>query len=136
MATLSKTPMQNLAQKRALNAIQAIQARKEKNKNTDENKTMPGKNGGEVVKKIPNLIIESGLLGALAFAIEKGEGFGEGFDAIRIHLQSIGDPTAKHTLDIKAWFTALAGASNEQLRMTTSEAMAYLVYLRRFVKTK
>lgn len=122
MATLSKTPVQNLAQKRALNAIQAA------------TNTMSNVNGGEVVKKIPNLIIESGLLGALAFAIEKGEGFKKGFEAIHIHLKNVGDPTAKHTLDITAWFNALASCSAEQLRMTTSEAMAYLVYLRRFVK--
>lgn len=124
-ATLGKTTFRNLAQVRAKNAVKAA-----------ENKAYTGNDGGEVVKKIPAYIIESGLLGALAFALEKGGGHLAVFEAVLVHLKDkeINDPTARDAADPKAWFEELAGADVSQLRAATAETMAYLAFLRRFAK--
>lgn len=124
-ATLSPTPNRNLAQIRALNAVKAA-----------EDAVFAGQNGGEVAKKIPAYIIESGLLGALAFALEKGGGHLEVFEAVLEHLKSdgINDPTARNAADPEAWFEELAKADVSQLRAATAETMAYLAFLRRFAK--
>ena len=51
--------MQNLDQKRALNAMVAVR------------KYNPqGKNEGNVIKKVPTMIQQNGLLGAIAFALD------------------------------------------------------------------
>ena len=131
MATATLGPMPNhirtLAQIRALNALTAAENKDHKYK---------GINDGEVVKKIPAYIIESGLLGALAFALEKGGGHLEVFEAVLTHLKSdgINDPTARSAADPKAWFEALAKADVSELRAATAETMAYLAFLRRFAK--
>ncbi|MGN1326196.1 MAG: type III-B CRISPR module-associated protein Cmr5 [Candidatus Spyradenecus sp.] len=122
-AILSPTPSRNLAQIRALNAVKAA-----------EDGIFAGQNGGEVAKKIPAYIIESGLLGALAFALEKGGGHRAVFQAVLTHLQSIEDPIARNAADPKAWFEKLAKADVSQLRAATAETMAYLAFLRRFAK--
>lgn len=93
-----------------------------------------------VVKDVPSMIIENGLLGAMAFAIEKNEakkrivGYYNTFEAIRQYLVKVGSPSAKGTNDVNIWFKELASSSAEVLRITTSESMAYLSYLRRFAK--
>lgn len=91
-----------------------------------------------VVKRIPNLIIECGLLGALAFALEKGGGHKATFEAVRAHLASsdIADVTAVGTADAEAWFERLAKAPSSALRVATAETMAYLTYLRRFANRR
>lgn len=122
-ATLGPTPLRNLAQIRALNAVDAA-----------KDGVFAGQNGGEVAKKIPAYIIESGLLGALAFALEKGGGHRAVFQAVLTHLQSVEDPTARNAADPEAWFEALAKAPVSELRAATAETMAYLAFLRRFAK--
>lgn len=122
-ATLGKTPIRNLAQVRAKNALKAA-----------EKTVYKGEQGGEVVKKIPAYIIESGLLGTLAFALEKGGGHLEVFKDVLTHLKSIENPIAQNAADPKAWFEGLAGADISQLRAATAETMAYLAFLRRFAK--
>ena len=86
--------MVNLEQKRALNAFEACSAEK-----------FGGKDGGEVVKKLPPQIRENGMLGTLAFALSennKDKGWEKAFDAIRLHLKSLGkvkaDTIAVHTV--------------------------------------
>lgn len=126
MATLTKTPMRNLSQIRGKNAFNAAQKGK-----------YAGVAGGEAVKKIPAMIVSDGLLGALAFALNKGEGFKATFQVILEHLQDqdIHDPTARGVGDsLEAWFDALAGASAATLRQTTAEVLAYLTFFRRFAK--
>lgn len=121
----TETPIRNLAQLRAQNALEAA-----------KDKTFQGLNDGDVVKKIPAYIIESGLLGTLAFALEKGGGHLAVFEAVLVHLKDkeINDPTARDAADPKAWFEELAGADVSQLRAATAETMAYLAFLRRFAK--
>lgn len=116
-----------LDQVRALNAYTAGQA-----------DVFAGKEGGEVAKKIPSLVVMHGLLGAMAFALsdEKKAGHRAVFEAVREHLQVIGDATAKDTESVEEWFKNLAGedTSATQLRLTTAETLAYLTFFRRFAK--
>lgn len=116
--------MQNLAQIRARNAIVAA----------------PGIGRGQddgraVAKKVPAQIVQNGILGALAFAIETGAGYGDVFVAVCSHLRSpelasLGIAPA----DPKSLFNALCEASADTLRAVTSETMEYLNYLRRFAE--
>lgn len=110
--------MQNLEQKRAAHALTVAQ------------QVGRGKEGGEVVKKVPAMIRENGLLGALAFAVETDEkgnprnkGHRDVFEAIARYLQL---ETPEHMLE------ELAKADSAKLRAVTAESLAYLAYLRRF----
>lgn len=128
MVTLSKKSLRNLAQIRAKNAYAAAR-----------DTAFAGKDGGEVVKKIPALIVSDGLLGTLAFALDKGKESGHWavFEAVLRHLQDgdIADATARDAGgELGTWFDRLADASAEQLRQTTAEVLAYLAFLRRFAK--
>ena len=114
---------ENLEQKRALNAFQACSGT-----------VFGGVNQGEVVKKLPPMIRENGMLGTLAFALsknDKGAGFVNAFDAIRLHLVSIGKINAK---DLSAFQQDLMTCPPLKLRDVTTETMLYLDYLRRFAK--
>ena len=55
--------MKNLDQIRALNALKAT-----------EKYTPQGENGGNVIKQVPAMIQQNGLLGAMAFAFDGKEG--------------------------------------------------------------
>ena len=121
--TPTKETFQNYAQLRAKHAWAAAQ-----------DTVFKGKEGGEAVKKVPAMIIENGLLGAMAFAIEKGEGYLKTFEALRNHLVDLGNSSTKATKTVGDWFDRLASSDAETLRLTTSECMAYLAYLRRFAK--
>ena len=126
MLSPTKSIFRNYAQVRAKNAL-----------NASKKWDFLGADGsGNVVKRIPNLIIENGLLGAMAFALEKKGGHEEVFSALLAHLQceDINDASAKGVTTPAAWFEKLAGVSAEQFRITTAECMAYLAYLRRFGK--
>ena len=112
----------NLEQIRAYNALNAAQN--------------PGlRLRGEYVKKIPSMIIQNGLLGAIAFALEKGDNYTNIFSAVLTHLASdqirlnLGiQPGA-----VRFFLEALADESSSVLRAVTAETLAYLNYLRRFV---
>lgn len=126
--------MQNLEQKRAAHAL------------AWSSQIGSGKDGGEVVKKIPPLIMNNGMLASMAFASEmKGkndkqklanEGHHSVFAACIDHLAKNCDldiPPAK-TQTVRIF---LNWVSSEQdsgfLRAITAETLAYLAYLRRFV---
>lgn len=121
--TPTKEVFQNYAQLRAKHAWEAAQ-----------DTVFKGKEGGEAVKKVPSMIIENGLLGAMAFAIEKGEGYLKTFESLLAHLKKIDYFSVKASKDVGEWFSHLASSDAETLRLTTSECMAYLAYLRRFAK--
>ncbi len=114
--------MKNLDQLRALHALNAA----------------PGigraKNDGKsVAKKVPAQIVQNGLLGALAFALDAGCGYLDVFTAICAHLR---DP-AFAALGVRAvspegLLQELAAADADTLRAITAESMDYLSYLRRF----
>lgn len=93
-----------------------------------------GESGGKVVKKIPTLIIDNGILATCAFAKDRGKGYEEVFLAIIEHLA---DPEIKiltrSMSHIDEFIDHLTTVSSTELRHITSEAMAYLNYLRRFV---
>ena len=117
--------MRNLEQIRAKNAL------------THENETILGENKGEVVKKVPSLIMDNGILATAAFAKEAGKGHQKVFECVIEHLRD--QDVAKidsgiHSLDdFLSYSTTIDSA---KLREITAETMAYLNYLRRFVRKK
>ena len=117
--------IENLEQKRAVNAFQACMGI-----------VFGGVNQGEVVKKLPPMIRENGMLGALAYALTKegkSSGYVCAFEAVAIHLNSIGkvDSRAPEKLQQE-----LMTCPALKLRDVTAETMLYLDYLRRFAKRK
>lgn len=95
-----------------------------------------GKEGGcAVAKKVPAQIIQNGFLGALAFAIENdGSGYANAFKAILDHLKKSGCNHGLPCDDLQKFLDALCLKDADVLRAITSEALAYLNYLRRFAK--
>ena len=129
MASLSAVK-RTLDQIRALNAYTAA----------GPGKTFSGKDGGEVAKKVPGLVVMHGLLGAMAFALSDKNKAGHQavFKAVLDHLQdpAIDDPTARGVESVESWFERLAEADSAQLRLTTAETLAYLTFFRHFAKKK
>lgn len=117
--------MKNLDQIRAANALAAATG-----------KTYQGVNEGEVVKKVPAMIRQNGILGALAFAKENEGKSGHAgvFLAIIAHLKSIGRLPGKKKEQLDGFIGDLCEADSATLRAVTDESMAYLNYLRRFAK--
>lgn len=129
MASLSAVK-RTLDQIRALNAYTAA----------GPGKTFDGKDGGEVAKKVPGLVVMHGLLGAMAFALSDKNKAGHQavFKAVLEHLQdpAIDDPTTRGKATVEEWFKKLADVDAAQLRLTTAETLAYLTFFRRFAKKK
>lgn len=121
------------AVKRTLDQVRAFNAYKEA-----QSQDFKGKDGGEVAKKIPGLVVMHGLLGAMAFALSDKNKAGHRavFEAVRKHLRdpAIDDPTVRGVESVESWFERLAEADSAQLRLTTAETLAYLTFLRRFAK--
>ena len=117
--------MKNLEQIRAKNALAF-----------SKSGAVSGKQGGEVIKKVPPLILNHGLLATTAFSYGEKEGWQKVFDAIAMHLadSEIGIiPTDKNNREKMMEY--LSGeASSSSLKEATLEAMAWLSYARRFVK--
>ena len=115
--------MTNLEQLRAKDALEAA-------------KTIgQGAEGGDAVeKKVPAQIIANGFIGALAFAIEKDAGYADVFASVIKHLQNVNAMQGITRTDLRGFLEDLCGKSSAQLRAITEESMAYLGYLRRFVK--
>ena len=113
--------IQNLDQKRAYNAI------------TSQGK-WTGVNDGQVVKKIPALIRENGLLGAAAFALEKKGGHEDVFNAIIRHLADPDIHMIEKPIPLQDFILKAAEMDSSGLRAITSESMSFLNYLRRFAK--
>lgn len=118
--------MKNLEQIRAHNSLQFASS----------NSKISGQQGGDVVKKVPALILNHGLLAVLGFAIdERQEGIRSVCDGIAQHLSSkeiaIVPSEVKDTQALLAFLTSKA--DSRDLQRATSEAMAWLNYTRRFV---
>ena len=94
-----------------------------------------GQNEGEVIKKIPPVILNSGLLAALAYSMDpKQSGWKAVFDGIASHLASeeIGIvPADKNTADFLLDYLAEENTSSAKLRDATDEAMLWLEFARR-----
>jgi len=104
----------------------------------DPHLNVKGQNGGEVVKKIPAAIMNSGILSALAYAMdEKNKGWKCVFDGIAMHLASpeIGFIDERSgSADGLIEFLTAEGTSSDKLREVSAEAMAWLDFARRLVK--
>lgn len=110
--------MRNLEQKRAEHAL----------------KMASGIDGGVgkgdpkgVVKKVPSQVIQCGMLASMAFAVEKGAGYADVYKAFIDYSDEI------QSKDLEGAIKELCAMSSNELRMITTEFMAYLSYLRRFV---
>jgi phosphoribosyl-dephospho-CoA transferase len=117
--------MKNLEQIRAKNAMDPAAQR------------MAGPNGGEVIKKIPPLIMNHGLLAIGAYAFDEKTGFKGAVDAIARHLadDNIKLLPANYSTDTSGLMKYLSTeADSHQLKRCTAEAMAWLNYARRFIK--
>ena len=120
--------MKNLEQIRAANALNYA----------DAGVNTRGTKGGEVVKKLPALIMTSGLLAAGAFAYAKGEedGWYVCFNHLAAHLahkEVAVIPSDKRNLKSLLDFLT-QDANSGILQEATNEALAWLSYARRFVK--
>lgn len=118
--------MQNLEQIRARNVLAFAKV-----------VTISGKEGGEVIKKIPPLILNHGLLATAAYSFSEKEGWQKVFDAIALHLAdrdiAIAPESVKNRQTLMDFLTRKETTS-ETLKLATAEAMAWLQYARRFVK--
>ncbi len=113
--------MKNLEQIRAFNAINAPGR-------------YAGANDGEVVKKIPALIRENGLLGAAAFALEKKGGYQQAFGAIIAHLADPQIGKLQSVVQLDDFIRIVSSSDSSLLRGITSESLSYLNYLCRFAR--
>jgi CRISPR/Cas system CMR-associated protein Cmr5 small subunit len=123
--------MKNLEQIRAANALTYAKA-------AEAGANTRGTKGGEVVKKLPALVMSNGLLAAGAFAYAKGEGEGwyVCFDHLAVHLahKDVGVvPDDKRDLKALLEYLTKEGDSGT-LQQATDEALAWLCYAKRFVK--
>ena len=122
--------MKNMDQIRAENALNAAKTT-----------TFSGAEGGGIVKKVPTMIRENGLLGALAFACEKKSNgsYKNGdhpkvFEKILLHLKDGRISAVPASVGIQAddLLAHAVGVSSARLRALTDECMAYLSFFRRF----
>lgn len=117
----------NLDQVRARNALTSLKERRE----------LGGKEGGDALSGFPALVINNGLMATLAFSKRQGGGSVAICDAVAAHLASkeVG-LLAAGAVTLDALLTNLVGTGSDQLRLITSETIAYLNYLRRFHKAE
>jgi CRISPR/Cas system CMR-associated protein Cmr5 small subunit len=120
--------MQNLEQVRARNVISFANSG-----------TISGEKGGEVIKKIPPLVMNYGLLATAAYSFEDKKGdWQKVFDAIALHLTDpqINIVPAEKVKDRATLLDFLTSkeTTSETLKLATAETMAWLQYARRFVK--
>jgi len=114
----------NLEQIRAANALKAAEQK------------IAGLNGGEVIKKIPPLIMNHGLLAVGACAFDEKTGYKGVINAIAIHLShpdiDLVPGDCDNTDKLMRYLSEKADSA--KLRLCTAEAMAWLEYARRFIK--
>lgn len=118
--------MKNLEQVRARNALAYAAA---------EGRQTRGKEGGNVLKKLPALILSNGLLasGAFAFAQKPDSGWSTCFDHLAQHLADPEIKVCPDCKDLKTLMEYLSGkADSNTLKHATDEALAWLSYARRF----
>ncbi len=114
--------MKNLDQIRALNALKAT-----------EKYTPQGENGGNVIKQVPAMIQQNGLLGAMAFAFDGKEGHKLVLQGAIEHYASVCDQAPADITKFNQWIIQQDAA---MLRAATAEILAYLNYYRRFASAK
>ena len=95
--------------------------------------------GGAVVSKLPSMILGNGLLATLAFAKSKGRGHEKVMLGVIAHLPAEGisampAPERRGTADapLDPAIRVLTERSSLVLQRATTEALAYLGFLKRF----
>ena len=90
-------------------------------------------------KRAPAMIMENGLLGALAFAQEKGGEMAKVMKACVAYWQSL--PSGEFpagimdsSVNLETFSKDICECSAAELRRVTEEIMAFLNYLRRYAK--
>jgi CRISPR/Cas system CMR-associated protein Cmr5 small subunit len=113
--------MKNLEQIRAARAI------------TDgKSADLTGPDGGNILSKLPTLIVADGLLAAAAFAVSKGGGYQTLIASVFNHLKEVRILSKEHLAD---QIQELAQTQDTVLlRRATTEAVAYANYIKRFGK--
>lgn len=118
--------MQNMNQIRACHALEFANA-----------VIVKGKNGGEVVKKIPPVIMNNGLMAALAYSMDKNQkAWRDVFDAVAVHLASAEVamiPQDKASAEMLLDYLA-SDASSTVLRDITAETAEWFNFARRLIK--
>jgi len=110
--------MQNLEQIRAANALNAA-----------------ARVNRKAVTKLPAMIVNNGLLAAAAFAKDKSEELLGAMTAVAEHLADRRIerlPETSGTTDALLRHLVAPTTGSDRLRLATSEALAYLSYLKRF----
>ena len=120
--------MLNLEQVRARNALNCAKK---------EGPLISGPQGGEVIKKLPPLILNHGLLATAAYAYTQKQGWQVVFNHIAQHLADkevdiVPPETNSH--DKLMEFLTGPKADSRTLKLATLETMAWLTYARRFVR--
>lgn len=120
--------MRNLDQIRASNALKVCR------------NSFAGEEDGNILDNFPALVINNGLMAALGFCwMKAGKGKTQGFDllgnAIAQHLScdEIGLVEEKNC-QLDGLIHYLSSQNSTRLQLCTAESLAYLNYLRRFVK--
>jgi CRISPR type III-B/RAMP module-associated protein Cmr5 len=94
-----------------------------------------GEGGGDVVRGLPALIVNNGLLATLAFSKAKGGGHENLMKEIGRYL-SVSTPEGPGILKggstLDTFIGELTKGDSTLLRLATTEALAYLAYLKRF----
>ncbi len=90
-------------------------------------------------KRAPAMIMENGLLGALAFANEKGGEMAKVMKACVAHWQSLPSGVLPagimdSSVNLETFSKEICECSAAELRRRTEEIMAFLNYLRRYAK--
>ena len=118
--------MQNLNQIRARNVLEFANSG-----------SVKGRNGGEVIKKIPPVIMNNGLMAALAYSMDKNQqAWRNVFDGIAVHLSSkeiAMIPSDKCNAEFLLDYLA-SEATSAELRDITAEVGEWLGFARRLVK--
>ncbi len=117
--------MKNLEQIRAANAMAYAKA----------GLGTRGQQGGNVLKKLPALVMGNGLLaaGAFAYAQRNDSGWRTCFDHIAKHLAHPDIAIAPGQDNLDKLMDFLSGKADSQvLKLATEESLAWLSYARRF----
>lgn len=126
--------MKNLEQIRAAHALAYWNEPAHRNANE-------GAEGGEVVAKLPGLILGSGLLATLAFAKHKGGGHEALMTEVTRHLANehvhampapVGYRPGERADTFDPHIRTLCESTSLILQRATAEALAYIGYLKRF----
>jgi len=97
-----------------------------------------GAEGGDAVSKMPSMLLGNGLLASMAFASDKGGTYAMVMMEVARHLSSEGiriiqpPPPAINFGSLEQAIAVLAQNPSLVLQRATTEALAYLAYLKRF----